>query len=279
MIIPPNGDVIKQAVSAALLEDVGPGDISSLSTIPHDTRSHGQFRARQPGILCGMLVVDAVCWAVDTAIRLTPALRDGEAFDAGTVLAEVRGPAASILTMERTALNFLQRLSGVATLTAAYVAAVSDLPVRIVDTRKTTPGLRHLEKWAVRCGGAHNHRTGLYDAVMIKDNHIVAAGGIRQAVSRARAVIPHTMSIEVECDTLEQLAEAIEAGADSVLLDNMTPAMLRDAVALADRRVTLEASGGVNLQTVRAIAESGVQIISVGALTHSAPALDIGLDL
>ncbi len=279
MIIPPTEDIIRQAVTAALAEDVGPGDITSLSTLAPDATAQGQFRARQPGVLCGIRVADAVCWAVDTSIRFTPLLHDGDAFTAGAVLAEVRGPAASVLTMERTALNFLQRLSGVATLTAAYVAAVSDLPVRIVDTRKTTPGLRHLEKWAVRCGGAHNHRTGLYDAVMIKDNHIVAAGGIRQAVSRARALIPHTMTIEVECDTLDQLAEAIDAGADSALLDNMTPEQLREAVSLANGRIILEASGGVNLQTVRSIAESGVQIISVGALTHSAPALDIGLDL
>ena len=266
-------------VRRALEEDVGTGDITTLLTVPEGTQAVGEFIATQNGVLAGMPVAARVFYQIDGSVQLEPYTDEGQRFDAGAVLAVVRGHARAILTGERVALNFLQRLSGIATLTARFVEVVRDLPVRICDTRKTTPGLRYLERYAVRVGGGFNHRFGLSDAVLIKDNHLAVCGGMTQAVHRVRRLAPHTMKVEVECATLQQVQEALEAGVDIILLDNMTPDDLREAVRMAKGRAFLEASGGVRLDTVRQIAQTGVDAISVGALTHSAPAIDITLEL
>ncbi|MGQ9880730.1 MAG: carboxylating nicotinate-nucleotide diphosphorylase [Armatimonadota bacterium] len=279
MSIPLNVQLVDEILRRALAEDVGTGDITTLLTVPEGIEAHGEFVATQAGVLAGIPIAERVFHHVDARIRLEPLVKEGQYFSANTLLAEVRGEARGILTAERVALNFLQRLSGIATLTARFVEAVKDLPVRICDTRKTTPGLRYLERYAVRVGGGYNHRFGLYDAVLIKDNHIAVCGGITQAVGRARRALPHTMKIEVECATLQQVEEALEAGVDIILLDNMTPDQLHEAVRLAKGRAFIEASGGVRLDTVRQIAETGVDAISVGALTHSAPAIDIKLEI
>jgi len=240
------------------------------------------MRARQPLTLAGLAFVQAAFRELDPAVTFVTPARDGQALAAGETLLEIAGPARALLTAERVALNFVQRLSGVATLTARYLAAVAGTNVKILDTRKTTPGWRRFEKYAVACGGGTNHRVGLYDLILIKDNHLAALrdtppNAIAAAVRRARAQYPQ-LKVEVEADTLAQVAQAAEAGADIILLDNMAPDPLRIAVQLVARRALTEASGGVNLTTVRAIAETGVDYISVGALTHSAPAVDIGLD-
>jgi nicotinate-nucleotide pyrophosphorylase (carboxylating) len=271
--------LVDDIVRHALEEDVGTGDITTLLTVPPGTEAVGEFIAAQAGVLAGLPVVERVFHQTGERMQLEPLLKEGQHFDAGAVLAAVRGEARAILVGERVALNFLQRLSGIATLTARFVEAVRDLPVRICDTRKTTPGLRYLERYAVRVGGGFNHRFGLYDAVLIKDNHIAVCGGIAEAVCRVRRMLPHTMKVEVECATLEQVQEALEAGVDVLLLDNMTVDDLHEAVRLAKGRAFIEASGGVRLDTVRQIAETGVDAISVGALTHSAPAIDIKLEL
>ncbi len=274
-----NIHVVDEIVCRALQEDVGTGDITTLLTVPPGTEALGEFVATQPGVLAGLPVVERVFYQTDSRVQVEPLMKEGQRFDAGAVLGVVRGEARAILTGERVALNLLQRLSGIATLTARFVEAVRDLPVRICDTRKTTPGLRYLERYAVRMGGGFNHRFGLYDAVLIKDNHIAVCGGITEAVHRVRRTLPHTMKIEVECTTLQQVQEALEAGVDIILLDNMTLDSLREAVRMATGKAFLEASGGVRLETVRQIAETGVDAISVGALTHSAPAIDIKLEL
>lgn len=279
MSIPLNVQLVDEILRRALAEDVGTGDITTLLTVPEGIEAHGEFVATQAGVLAGIPIAERVFHHVDARIRLEPLMKEGQSFSANTLLAEVRGEARGILTAERVALNFLQRLSGIATFTARFVEAVKDLPVRICDTRKTTPGLRYLERYAVRVGGGYNHRFGLYDAVLIKDNHIAVCGGITQAVERARRALPHTMKIEVECATLQQVEEALEAGVDIILLDNMTPDQLHEAVRLAKGRAFIEASGGVRIDTVRQIAETGVDAISVGALTHSAPAIDIKLEM
>ena len=271
--------LVDEIVGCALREDVGTGDMTTLLTVPPGTEALGEFIATQPGVLAGLVVAERVFYQCDSRVQVEPMLKEGQRFDAGAVLAVVRGEARAILVAERVALNFLQRLSGIATLTARFVEAVRDLPVRICDTRKTTPGLRYLERYAVRVGGGFNHRFGLYDAVLIKDNHIAVCGGITEAVHRVRRALPHTMKIEVECATLQQVQEALEAGVDIILLDNMTLDDLREAVRMAKGRAFLEASGGVRLETVRPIAETGVDAISVGAITHSAPAIDIKLEL
>jgi len=271
--------IVDEVVRRALSEDVGTGDITTLLTVPDGLEAVGDFIATQPGVLAGMPVVERVFYWVNPTVRLERMVKEGQHFEAGAVLAQVRGEARALLTAERVALNFLQRLSGVATLTARFVETVRDLPVRICDTRKTTPGLRYLERYAVRVGGGYNHRFGLYDAVLIKDNHLAVCGGIAQAVHRVRRVLPHTMKVEVECATLQQVHEALEAGVDVILLDNMTLEELRESVRIAKGRAFLEASGGVRLDTVRRIAETGIDAISVGALTHSAPAIDIKLEL
>lgn len=274
--LPPDvGDIVRRA----LAEDIGSGDVTSLFTVPEETQGVARMVAKTGGVVAGLPVAVSTMLNVDPGLNVEALVRDGERVEAGETLLTVTGSARSILTAERVALNFVQRLSGIATKTARFVELVAGTKARIVDTRKTTPGLRSLEKYAVRVGGGYNHRFGLYDAVLIKDNHIAASGSITQAVQNAFAQAPHTMSITVECDTLEQVQEATEAGADIILLDNMSIAQLEQAVEMIGGQTTTEASGGVNEDTVAAIAGTGVDIISVGGLTHSAIALDIGLDL
>ena len=276
---PPPALSIEPIIRAALEEDLGrAGDITSTLTIPADKTASARLIARKPGRISGLICAEIALRLVDPQLRLEAALPDGSDAVAGAVLGKVSGPARGILTAERVALNFLGPLSGTATMTAALVKAVEGTKARIVCTRKTLPGLRSLQKYAVRCGGGFNHRFGLDDAAMIKDNHILAAGGIAPAVARLRAGLGHMVKIEVEVDRLEQLEEALTQGVDTILLDNMSAGDMRRAVALAKGRAVLEASGNVTLETVRAIAETGVDYISSGAITHSAPNLDIGLD-
>ena len=271
--------LIEPVVRRALAEDLGrAGDVTAQACIPEGARMRAVFAARKAGVLAGIDCVRLAVLAMDPDASVDLKLRDGDAFVAGAVLAEVEADARAFLAAERTALNLLGRLCGIATLTRAYVEAVVGTKARIADTRKTTPGLRALEKHAVLCGGGVNHRFGLDDAILIKDNHVAVCGGVGEAVRRARASVGHLMKVEVEVDGLDQLDEALAAGPDVVMLDNFTLPMLREAVARTAGRITLEASGGVNLETVRGIAETGVDVISVGALTHSAPALDVGLD-
>jgi nicotinate-nucleotide pyrophosphorylase (carboxylating) len=279
MIRPLPDLLIAPVVRLALSEDLGrAGDVTAAACVPDGARMRAVFAARKPGVLAGIDCVRLSVLAMDPKAPVELKLRDGEAFQAGAVLAEVEADARAFLAAERTALNLLGRLSGIATLTRAYVDAVAGTKARITDTRKTTPGLRALEKHAVLCGGGLNHRFGLDDAILIKDNHVAVCGGVGEAVRRARAAAGHLMKVEVEVDGLDQLDEALAEGPDVIMLDNFTLPMLREAVARAAGRVALEASGGVNLETVRAIAETGVDVISVGALTHSAASLDIGLD-
>lgn len=266
-------------VRTALLEDLGrAGDITADAIVPVDKQSSLVLRARQPGVVAGLDVARTAFQLVAPAITLTATRSDGSVVAPGDVIAEIEGPARGLLTGERTALNFLCHLSGVATATASLVSAAQGTKARIVCTRKTTPGLRALEKYAVRAGGGSNHRFGLDDAMLIKDNHIALAGSIRTAIERARAHAGHLVKIEVEVDTLAQLEQALAIGIDAVLLDNMTTDELRQAVAVTDGRAVLEASGRITTATVRAIAETGVDLISAGWLTHSSAALDIGLD-
>jgi nicotinate-nucleotide pyrophosphorylase (carboxylating) len=275
-------ELVLQQVRAALAEDVGTGDVTTLATIPEEARSSARMVAREKMSVAGLAFAAAVFRELAPEISLTFMARDGERVAAGTILLSVSGPTRAILTAERVALNFVQRLSGVATFTSQFVDAIAGTGARILDTRKTTPGWRQLEKYAVACGGGQNHRFGLWDMVLIKDNHLAALrdaepNAIAAAVKRAREHSPK-FKVEVEADTLDQVAQAIDAGADIVLLDNMRLEQLRAAVELTRNRAKTEASGGVGLQSVRAIAETGVDFISVGAITHSARAVDIGLD-
>ena len=271
--------LIEPVVRAALAEDLGrAGDVTAAACIPAGTRWTAVFAARQAGTIAGLDCARLAMTTLDPEARFTARVHDGETVAPGTVLAEVEADARAILSAERTALNLLGRLSGIATLTRAHVDAVAGTGARIADTRKTTPGLRALEKHAVAMGGGLNHRFGLDDAILIKDNHIAVCSGVGEAIRRARAHAGHLMKIEVEVDGLHQLDEALAERPDVVMLDNFSLDDLRAAVARAKGQVVLEASGGVNLQTVRAIAETGVDVISVGALTHSAPSLDVGLD-
>ena len=276
--------LIEPVVRMALAEDLGrAGDVTAMACIPADARMKAGFVARKPGVLAGIDCVRLAVLAMDPQASVDLRLEDGGAFEAGAVLAVVEAEARAFLSAERTALNLVGRLSGVATLTRAYVQAVAGTKARIADTRKTTPGLRALEKHAVACGGGINHRFGLDDAILIKDNHVAVCGGVAEAVRRARAFAPHLMKVEVEVDGLDQLEAVLGliaegAAPDVVMLDNFSLDDLRTAVARVAGRLTLEASGGVDLTTVRGIAETGVDVISVGALTHSAPVLDIGLD-
>lgn len=271
--------LIARAIEQALAEDLGVrGDLTTDATVPRGTMSTATFGARRAGVISGLAVAEAAFHALDPSVVFEPLVRDGARVAAGSVAARVAGSAHALLTGERVALNFLSHMSGIATLTRRYVDLVAGTRARIVDTRKTTPGLRAFEKYAVRCGGGQNHRSGLYDAILIKDNHIVAAGGIAPALAAARAHAGHMVKIEIEVTSLDELADALKHPVDAVLLDNMEPPMLREAVALVGGRAITEASGGVSLDTVRAIAESGVDLISIGALTHSAPILDLGLD-
>lgn len=269
----------REVVAQALAEDIGPGDITTETTVPAALRARGVLLAKSAGVLSGLDVAAECFRQLDPACDFQASLAEGDAFAPGTTLAVVTGRARALLTAERTALNFLQRLCGTATLTRAFVDRVAGTKARIVDTRKTTPGLRQLQKAAVRAGGGHSHRFALYDGVLLKDNHLALAGGVAAAVTAARAGAPHTLRIEVEVTSLAQLEEAIGAGADVALLDNMDLEGLRQAVQLSAGRILLEASGGVNLDNVAAIAATGVDLISVGALTHSAPAVDISLEI
>lgn len=270
---------MQRKIEEWLFEDVGYGDITTETTIPADTQGKGILYTKEAGVIAGLPIAELVFEVVDPSLTFRPLVDEGSQVEKGMAIAEVEGSVRSILTGERLALNLLQRLSGIATRTSQFVRLLEGTKARVVDTRKTTPGLRLLEKYAVRVGGGHNHRFALYDAVMIKDNHIKGAGGIKQAVVAARSVIPHTMKIEVETESLDQVREALEAGADIIMLDNMPPERMKEAVELIAGRAVVEASGGVTLETVRAIAETGVDVISVGGLTHSVKALDISLDL
>ncbi len=270
---------IDAIVGLALSEDIGTGDITTNSTVPASATASGTFRAKSPGVLSGLEATAAVFQRVDSSVRFQSQLGNGDAFEPGDVLAIVHGPARSVLTAERVALNFLQRLSGVATATARYVEAVRGTNARIIDTRKTTPGMRLLEKAAIRHGGGHNHRVGLSDGILIKDNHLAAIGSdsIRRSIEAAREAAPHTLKVEVEVTSLDQLDEAMAAGADVIMLDNMAPETMTKAVQRVNGRALLEASGGITFESVREVADTGVDLISVGALTHSAPAVDISL--
>ena len=279
---PLTNEEIRHAVQLALAEDLGSGDVTTLATVPETATARAVMKAREPLVAAGLEFAEMAFHELSPAIKITRLATDGQPVKTGHDLLRIEGSARAILSAERVALNFAQRLSGVATLTAQFVAAIQGTRARILDTRKTTPGWRRFEKYAVTCGGGHNHRIGLYDLVLIKDNHLAALrhelpNAIAVAVQRARAQYPK-LKIEVEADTLEQVEQALDAGADIILLDNMSLAQLRLAVQSAQGRAQTEASGGVNLATVRAIAETGVDLISVGAITHSARAVDIALD-
>jgi nicotinate-nucleotide pyrophosphorylase (carboxylating) len=279
---PLTADEIRQAVQLALAEDIGSGDVTTLATVPESAMATAVIRAREPLVVAGLGLAEAAFRELSPRMNLVRHAQEGQRVAVDSVLLELSGSARALLTAERVALNFVQRLSGVATLTAQFVAAIQGMHARILDTRKTTPGWRRLEKYAVTCGGGQNHRIGLYDMVLIKDNHLAALqqaspNPVAAAVQRARAHHPQ-LKIEVEADTLEQVDQALAAGAELILLDNMNPIQLRLAVQKCRGRAQTEASGGVSLSSVRGIAEAGVDFISVGALTHSARAVDIGLD-
>jgi len=283
MLEPPDRRLVRRAVRAALDEDGAGRDVTTRALIPSDQRGGGTIVAKASGVVCGLAVAQAAFRLLDRKVAFEALVPEGTAVSPGDVLARVEGRLAPILSAERVALNFLQRLSGIATATRAHVDAVAGLDVRIVDTRKTTPGLRALERYAVRCGGGENHRFNLSDGVLIKDNHIAAARArgltIADVVAQARRAAPHTLQIEIEVTSVGEAREALHAGADALLLDNMPVDAMREAVSLAKGRALLEASGGVTLENVRAIAETGVDVISIGGITHSAPALDISLEL
>ena len=270
-------------VAGALEEDLGPGDVTTDALIPPDIRGLGSIVAKTTGVIAGVEVALEVFRQANPDVETRTLITDGSEVSPGVVVAEVEGSIAGILKGERVALNFLQRLSGIATATSMYVKAVQGTKARIVDTRKTVPGIRQLEKYAVRMGGGHNHRYNLADGILIKDNHIAALRaqelGLAEIVSRARENSPHTLRVEIEVESIDEAKEALEAGADVILLDNMSPEEMRQVVTLTEGRRLLEASGGINLETVRAVAETGVDLISVGALTHSVMAMDISLDL
>ena len=278
----PTPTEIRRAVRAALAEDIGIGDATTLATVPPSLTARAVMRAREPLVVAGLDFAEAAFRELSTTVKIRKYSRDGQRVKAGATLLKVTGPARAILSAERVALNFAQRLSGVATLAAQFVEAVEGTKATILDTRKTTPGWRRFEKYAVACGGGKNHRMGLFDMILIKDNHLAALqnekpNAVAAAVARARKKFPK-LKVEVEADTLEQVGQAVEAGAEIILLDNMTVAQLWQAVKMVNGRAKTESSGGVNLKTVRAIARTGVDFISVGALTHSARASDIGLD-
>jgi len=272
-------DQVAPAVRRALEEDIGDGDATTLFTIPTDATLGGRFVAKEPGVIAGLAIAQLTFELVDRRVQFTPQVLDGDVVQPGQVFAAVRGPCQALLTAERVALNFLQRMSGIATLTRRFVQAVEGTRAVILDTRKTAPGLRLLDKWAVRIGGGQNHRFGLYDMVLIKDNHIAAVGSISQAVARVRAADDRRRPIEVEVKSLAELEEALPLDVDRILLDNMSLDEMRQAVHLANGRTPLEASGNVTLENVAEVAATGVDTISVGALTHSVRALDISLEL
>lgn len=268
---------LDRLIEQALLEDIHTGDITTRAVVPGTRPASARLIAKESLVLAGIHVAEKVFRKLDPAVLFDARIQEGSRAENGDLIATIQGNASDLLMAERVALNLLQRMSGVATLTSRYVEAVRGTGARIVDTRKTTPGLREVEKYAVRVGGGINHRTGLYDGVLIKENHIAAAGGIAEAVRRARAYIPHTLKVEIETETIAQVEEALAAGADIIMLDNMDLSTMRQAVALIDGRALVEASGGVSLATVAAIAATGVDLISVGALTHGARAMDISM--
>jgi nicotinate-nucleotide pyrophosphorylase (carboxylating) len=270
---------IEELIKRVLQEDIGAGDLTTLSTVPMELRGKGLFRAKRDGIVAGLFLLKKIFSLVDVETRVRCLSQDGDTVKQGAVVAEVEGPVRALLIGERTALNFLQRLSGTATLTRRYVDAVKDFSCKVIDTRKTTPGLRTLEKYAVRMGGGTNHRLGLYDAALIKDNHIAAAGSIAKAVEMVREHAPFMAKIEVECADLKQVQEAIDAKADVIMLDNMGTQEMAEAVRLISKRAWVEASGGITLERIREIAATGVDFISIGALTHSAPAVDFNMKI
>lgn len=272
--------IIEDTVRAALLEDLGrAGDITTASTIPPEATAKAVLSSREEGVVCGLPLAGTAFHLLDPATVFTPLVEDGARVQAGDVIARIEGNARAMLSAERVALNFLMHLSGVASYTASFAGRVAHTGAKICDTRKTMPGLRAIEKYAVRCGGGSNHRYGLDDAILIKDNHVAVAGGVARAVHAARAYAGHLVRIEIEVDTLDQLREALEAGADVILLDNMPPQVLAQAVEINAGRAILEASGGIALDTVAAIAEAGVDYISTSKITMAAPTLDIGLDI
>lgn len=268
----------QELIERALQEDLGTGDVSS-AIFPKTATAHAKIYAKQQGIVCGVEIGERIFKTIDGELEIKKCLDDGSTVEPGTVILEIFGSVRSILMGERTALNFIQHLSGIASLAHQAVEEIEGLPVRITDTRKTLPGLRMLQKYAVRVGGGQNHRFGLYDGVMLKDNHIAAAGGLIQAVQAARSEVGHMVKIEVECESLSQVNEAIAAGADVIMLDNMDIGAMREAVGIIDKRAVVEASGGLSKGSLRAVAETGVDVISLGSLTHSVKALDFSLDL
>jgi nicotinate-nucleotide pyrophosphorylase (carboxylating) len=271
--------LIDKIIEQALLEDIGTGDITSESIVPYDLKAKGIIKTSEEGVVAGLDIAYLIFKKLDSEIIFQEKIKDGTKVTRGKVLAEISGYARTILKGERVALNFLQRMSGIATITSKFCQQVKDFPVRIFDTRKTTPGLRILEKYAVRMGGGHNHRFGLYDAVLIKDNHIVVAGGIKSAVNSVRKQISHTVKIEVEAENLSQLQEALKVQVDTIMLDNMDLETMKEAVKMVKGEALIEASGGITLEKVREIARTGVDLISVGALTHSVKSLDISMKI
>lgn len=271
--------LIDKIVEQVLLEDIGTGDITSDSIVPYDLKAKGIIKTSEEGVVAGLDIAHLIFKKLDPEIIFQEKIKDGVKVARGKVLAEISGSARTILKGERVALNFLQRMSGIATITSKFCQEVKDFPVRIVDTRKTTPGLRVLEKYAVLIGGGYNHRFGLYDAVLIKDNHIAVAGGIKSAVNSVRKQISHTVKIEVEVENLSQLQEALEMKVDIVMLDNMELETMKEAVKIVKGKALIEASGGITLKKVREIAQTGVDLISVGALTHSVKSLDISMEI
>ena len=272
-----NDIMLDKLIMNALSEDVGTGDITTESTIPETARAHGLYKAKESGVLCGIGVAARVFELIDREIKFTPLKRDGDRIEKGEIIAEVRGKATNVLTGERVGLNLMQRMSGIATRTAEAVAQVEGTGAKICDTRKTTPGLRVVEKYAVKVGGGTNHRFNLADGILIKDNHIVAAGSITNAVRAARANAPHTLKIEVEVETFDELNEALDAGADIIMLDNMSCEDMKKAVGIVNGRAVTEASGNMGDRNLKEVADCGVDLISIGALTHSVRSLDISL--
>jgi nicotinate-nucleotide pyrophosphorylase (carboxylating) len=270
---------VEDLVRRALMEDIGPGDITTEATIPPDKQCTAVVQAKEEGVVCGHPLAQAVFRTLDPTLTYEILIPEGSVVTPGTQVARISGNARSILTAERVALNFMQRMSGIATTTRKLADKIKYYHARLVETRKTTPGLRLIEKYAVRVGGALNHRYGLHDAILIKDNHIAVAGGVRKAVHAARKVVSHTTRIEVEVESLEQLQEALEAGADIILLDNMDPEMMKKAVEITAGKAILEASGGITAENLEDVARTGVDIISLGVLTHSVKALDLSLDV
>ena len=271
--------LIEKIVEQALLEDIGTGDITTESVVHSNLKAKGIIKTSEDGIVAGLNIVNLVFKKLDSEIIFQEKIKDGMKVTRGKVLAEISGSSRTILMGERVALNFLQRMSGIATITFKFCQEVKDFPVRIVDTRKTTPGLRILEKYAIRMGGGYNHRFGLYDAVLIKDNHIAVSGGIKSAVNSVRKQVSHTVKIEVEVENLSQLQDALEMKVDIIMLDNMDLDTMEEAVKITKGKALIEASGGITLEKVRKIAQTGVDLISIGSLTHSVKSLDISMEI